>query len=103
MSAATSPVSSSKSDIESKQKRPSDKPQFLGSTRSNLELLTGIVRNKTTTTLNNNINFVSFCDGIAIVRTRKLVFSMGKSPQSRHRDAAYNKIIFTNRNTPRQR
>ena len=42
--------------------------------RSVLELLTGIVRNKTTTTLNNNINFVSFCDGIAIVRTRKLVF-----------------------------
>ena len=39
-----------------------------------LELLTGIVRSKTITTLNNNINFVSFCDGIAIVRTYKLVF-----------------------------
>lgn len=43
--------------------------------RSVLELLTGIVRNKTITTLNNNINFVSFCDGIAIVRTLKLGFS----------------------------
>ena len=34
-----------------------------------MELLTGIVRSKTITTLNNNINFVSFCDGIAFCPT----------------------------------
>ena len=69
-----SPVSSSESDLIYNKKKTKQKTHFFGSTRSNLELLTGIVRNKTTTTLINNINFVSFCDGIAIVRTLKLVF-----------------------------
>ena len=38
--------------------------------------------------------FVLPCDGLAIVRTRKLVFSESKIPQSRHRDAAYKKNYF---------
>ena len=48
--------------------------------------------------------FVLPCDGIAIVRTCKLLFSKNKSPQSRHRDAArYRLFIFKHQARRRQR
>ena len=62
-----SPVSNSESDLIYNKKRTKQKTYFFGSTRSNLELLTGIVRSKTITTFNNNINFVFVLRRISVL------------------------------------
>ena len=91
----TSPVSNSGLDSIYDKKRPSDKPNFsvqLGSL-SRFTLFRNCKERGNVLTHTCGL-FVLPCDGIAIVRTRKLLFSKCKSPQSRHRDAARTRLFY---------
>ena len=91
-----SPVSNSGLDSIYDKKRPSDKPNFsvqLGSL-SRFTLFRNCKERGNVLTHTCGL-FVLPCDGIAIVRTRKLLFSKCKSPQSRHRDAARNNLFVS--------